>query len=113
MGPASLRARDLMTTEVVTVPPDTPVTSLARLLADRGISVAPLCPVLRVAPLFELADLMLVCLVPRHVFTSCSAAGGSGTAAFSVGIWELPPSALPSGAAGLPVNATEVRWFGT
>ncbi len=30
-----------MTTEVVTVPPATPATSLARLLADRGISVAP------------------------------------------------------------------------
>ena len=41
MGPASLRARDLMTTEVVTVPPATPATSLARLLADRGISAAP------------------------------------------------------------------------
>jgi CBS domain-containing protein len=41
MAPASLRARDLMTTEVVTVPPNTPVTSLARLLADRGISAAP------------------------------------------------------------------------
>lgn len=41
MGPDSLRARDLMTTEVVTVPPSTPATSLARLLADRGISAAP------------------------------------------------------------------------
>ncbi len=38
MGPDSLRARDLMTTEAVTVPP---ATSLARLLADRGISAAP------------------------------------------------------------------------
>ncbi len=41
MAPNSLRARDLMTTEVVTVPPATPATSLARLLADRGISAAP------------------------------------------------------------------------
>lgn len=41
MGPESLRARDLMTTEVVTVPPATPATSLARLLAERGISAAP------------------------------------------------------------------------
>ena len=41
MGPDSLRARDLMTTEVVAVPPSTPATSLARLLADRGISAAP------------------------------------------------------------------------
>jgi CBS domain-containing protein len=34
-------AQDLMTTEVVTVRPDLPVTTLARLLADRGISSAP------------------------------------------------------------------------
>jgi len=45
MGPDSLRARDLMTTEVVTVPPSTPATSLARLLADRGISAAPVTDV--------------------------------------------------------------------
>ena len=37
MDARSLLARDLMTTEVVTVPPSTPATSLARLLADRGI----------------------------------------------------------------------------
>ncbi len=36
-----LRARDLMTPEVVTVPPETPVISIARLLADRGISAVP------------------------------------------------------------------------
>jgi CBS domain-containing protein len=41
MGPQSLLARDLMTKDVVTVPPNTPVASLARLLADRGISSAP------------------------------------------------------------------------
>ena len=41
MGPYSLRARDLMTREVVTVPPATPVTALARLLAERGISAVP------------------------------------------------------------------------
>ncbi|MDB5383637.1 MAG: hypothetical protein JWO26_3269 [Rhodospirillales bacterium] len=41
MGIKSLLARDLTTTEVVTVPPSMPVTSLARLLADRGISSAP------------------------------------------------------------------------
>ena len=41
MGPGSLRARDVMTTGVVTVPPDTPAPALARLLADRGISSAP------------------------------------------------------------------------
>ena len=41
MGPEPLRARDLMTKEVVTVPPATPATSLARLLTDRGISAAP------------------------------------------------------------------------
>jgi CBS domain-containing protein len=37
----NLRARDLMTAEVVTVPPATPVTAVARLLADRGISAVP------------------------------------------------------------------------
>ncbi|WP_372622523.1 CBS domain-containing protein [Falsiroseomonas sp.] len=37
----SLRARDLMTVDVVTVPPETPVMAMARLLADRGISAVP------------------------------------------------------------------------
>lgn len=36
-----LSARDLMTSEVVTVPPATPVLSIARLLAERGISAVP------------------------------------------------------------------------
>lgn len=36
-----LTARDLMAAEVVTVPPDTPVVAVARLLADRGISAVP------------------------------------------------------------------------
>ena len=34
----TLRARDLMTAEVITVPPETPVLSIARMLAERGIS---------------------------------------------------------------------------
>jgi CBS domain-containing protein len=34
----TLSARDLMTAEVARVPPDTPVTAIARLFADRGIS---------------------------------------------------------------------------
>jgi CBS domain-containing protein len=37
----SLRARDLMTPDVITVPPETPVLAIARLLADRGISAVP------------------------------------------------------------------------
>lgn len=37
----SLYARDLLTADVVTAPPGMPVTSLARLLADRGISSTP------------------------------------------------------------------------
>lgn len=41
MSENTLHARDLLTAEVVTVPPGMPVTSLARLLADRGISSAP------------------------------------------------------------------------
>ncbi len=36
-----LTARDLMTPDVVTVPPATPVIAIARLLAERGISAAP------------------------------------------------------------------------
>lgn len=36
-----LSARDLMTAQVVTVPPATPVLSIARLLAERGISAVP------------------------------------------------------------------------
>jgi CBS domain-containing protein len=41
MDAKSLLARDLMTREVATVPPNMPVTSLARLLGDRGISSVP------------------------------------------------------------------------
>ena len=37
----SLTARDLMTPDVVTVPPETPVIAVARLLAERGISAVP------------------------------------------------------------------------
>jgi CBS domain-containing protein len=36
-----LSARDLMTTEMVTVPPATPVLAVARLLSERGISAVP------------------------------------------------------------------------
>ena len=36
-----MRAKDLMSTDVQTVPPGTPVVALARLLADRGISAVP------------------------------------------------------------------------
>ena len=36
-----LSARDLMTTEMVTVPPETPVLAMARLLSERGISAVP------------------------------------------------------------------------
>ena len=34
-------SRDLMTTEVLSIRPDMPVTSLARVLAERGLSSAP------------------------------------------------------------------------
>ena len=37
----SLNARDLMTREVVSIPPTMPVTAIARLLAERGISAVP------------------------------------------------------------------------
>lgn len=37
----TLTARDLMTPDVVTVPPETPVIAMARLLAERGISAVP------------------------------------------------------------------------
>ena len=36
-----MRARDLMTTSLVTIPPDAPLDAVARVLADRGISGAP------------------------------------------------------------------------
>jgi len=36
-----MRARDLMTTGLLTLPPDTPVHVVARLLAERGVSGAP------------------------------------------------------------------------
>lgn len=41
MGIGAQSARDLMTVEVVTVPPEMPLTALAKLLAGRGISAAP------------------------------------------------------------------------
>jgi len=37
----TLRARDLMTPDVITVPPETPVLAIARLLGERGISAVP------------------------------------------------------------------------
>ena len=36
-----MRARDLMTTNLVTIPPDAPLEALARVLSERGISGAP------------------------------------------------------------------------
>jgi len=39
--PSKLTARDLMTPDVVTVPPETPVVAMAKLMADRGISAVP------------------------------------------------------------------------
>jgi len=36
-----MKARDLMSTKLVVVPPDMPVTTLAELLAERGISAVP------------------------------------------------------------------------
>ena len=38
----SLSARDLMTAEIVTLPPETPVMALVRIFTDRGISAAPI-----------------------------------------------------------------------
>jgi hypothetical protein len=43
----------------------------------RRVSAAVLGPILRIAALFKLANLMLVSLVSRHVFTSSSAGVGS------------------------------------
>ncbi|WP_235962087.1 CBS domain-containing protein [Falsiroseomonas selenitidurans] len=54
-----LSARDLMTAEVVTVPPETPVLSIARLLAERGISAVPvLDPAGKVLGIVTEADLI-------------------------------------------------------
>jgi len=41
MEDPSMRARDLMTTNLVTIPPDAPLEALARVLSERGISGAP------------------------------------------------------------------------
>ena len=38
----TLSARDLMTAEVVTSPPETPVAALIRLFTDRGVSAVPI-----------------------------------------------------------------------
>ena len=54
-----LSALDLMTAEVVTVPPATPVASIARLLAERGISAVPvLDPAGKVLGIVTEADLL-------------------------------------------------------
>jgi len=37
-----LRARDAMRTDIVTMPPDTPVATIARLFTDRGVSAVPI-----------------------------------------------------------------------
>jgi CBS domain-containing protein len=52
-------ARELMSTEVVTVPPDMPVTAIARLLLDRHISAVPVLDAAgRLAGLVTEADLL-------------------------------------------------------
>ena len=59
MGTDTLLARELMTRKVVTVPPGMPVTSLARLLADRGISAVPVTDALgRLLGIVTEADLL-------------------------------------------------------
>lgn len=59
MNPDPLRARDLMTREVATVPPGMPVASLARLLAERGISSVPVTdPQSRLLGIVTEADLI-------------------------------------------------------
>jgi CBS domain-containing protein len=37
-----LRARDVMSTDLVTMPPETPVATIARLFTDRGLSAVPI-----------------------------------------------------------------------
>jgi CBS domain-containing protein len=59
MAMTRLSARDLMTTEMVTVPPGTPVLAMARLLGERGISAVPvLDPVGRLLGIVTEADLI-------------------------------------------------------
>ncbi|MGG5886832.1 CBS domain-containing protein [Falsiroseomonas sp. HC035] len=54
-----LSARDLMTTEMVTVPPETPVLAMARLLSERSISAVPvLDPAGRLLGIVTEADLI-------------------------------------------------------
>ncbi|WP_431283262.1 CBS domain-containing protein [Humitalea sp. 24SJ18S-53] len=54
-----MKAKHLMTTDVVTVPPDTPVRALARLLADRHVSAVPvLAADGRVAGIVSESDLL-------------------------------------------------------
>jgi CBS domain-containing protein len=54
-----LTAKDLMTPDVVTVPPETPVTAMARLLSQRGLSAVPVqAPDGRVIGIVTEADLI-------------------------------------------------------
>ena len=53
-----MRAVDIMTTDVVTVGPDTPVTELAALLAERGISGVPVVDRERVVGIVSEGDLL-------------------------------------------------------
>lgn len=53
-----MRAMDVMTTEVITVSPDTSVPELARLLAERGISGAPVVENGRLVGIVSEGDLL-------------------------------------------------------
>lgn len=79
-----MRAMDVMTTEVVTAAPDTPVTAIAELLLDHGISAVPVVDAARrVVGLVSEGDLM------RRV-------DGDGTEA---GAWWLRLFSSPGGEA--------------
>ena len=70
------RACDLMTRTVVTIPPDMPVTAIARILADRGISAVPVVdPAGVVLGIVTEADL----IGNRFPFTEAAAEAGAAT----------------------------------
>lgn len=99
----SLRARDLMTADVVTVPPGTPVIAVARLLADRGISAVPVVDAAgQVAGIVTEADLI------RRLAGQADKPAGWLTAMFANPSRDADRYARTHGAVAEEIMSTEV-----
>jgi CBS domain-containing protein len=80
-----MNIRDLMTTEVLTVSPDTPLKATAALLATHGISGLPVCD----------EDGRVLGIVSEATSSSRSGERATGAVARSVGSWTARASRIP------------------